>query len=155
MTRSVTRLAAVGGLMLGAVAPTACGTPPPSRPDLFTPVATVGQVMDAIVIPSSQAVFDAVVYVNGEPTRAPRSDDDWHALQMHALAVAEAGNLLLIAPRVKAEPAWTDAAAAMTRAAASAARAAEGKNVERVLTAGTALYATCTACHRAYLQDLP
>jgi hypothetical protein len=24
-----------------------------------------------------------------------------------------------------------------------------------VLTAGTALYATCTACHRAYLQDLP
>ena len=54
-------------------------------------VATVDQVMDAIVIPSSQALFDAVVYENGELVQSPKNDDDWFRLQMHALAVAEAG----------------------------------------------------------------
>ena len=56
----MTFAAAAISLMVVAVA--ACNSntsaPPPVEP---RPVATVAQLMDAIVIPSSQALFDAVV----------------------------------------------------------------------------------------------
>jgi cytochrome c556 len=135
----------------------ACGepAPPASRTDRFVPVASVDGIMDALVIPSSQALFDAVVYVNGEVERAPASDQDWHALQMHALAVAEAGNLLLMPPRAKDGAVWADAANAMTRAAAAASDAAVRHDLDGVLKAGSDLYTSCTDCHRTYLPAEP
>lgn len=111
--------------------------------------------MDALVIPSSQALFDAVVYDNGVPTRTPSSEQDWHALQMHALAVAEAGNLLLMPPRAKDGADWANGANAMTRAGAAAAAAARAHDVEALLRAGADLYSSCTACHRTYLPAEP
>ena len=74
----------------GRRVPAAGGPAPPLRAD---------QLMDAIIIPSSQRVFDAVVYVNGQLEQSPKSDDDWFQIQMSALAVAEAGNLLMLPPR--------------------------------------------------------
>ena len=53
------------------------------------PVASVDQVMDGIVIPASQRVFDAVVYVNGKLEQSPKTEDEWFGIQMQALAVAE------------------------------------------------------------------
>ena len=38
--------------------------------------------MDGIIIPSSQRVFDAVVYVNGQLEQSPKTDDDWFGIQM-------------------------------------------------------------------------
>lgn len=146
-----------------AVALSACGTPATpagsasgaTRAERFVPVASVDEIMEAVVIPSSQALFDAVVYVNGEVERAPTSDQDWHALQMHALAVAEAGNLLLVPPRVKDADDWIAASNAMTRAGAAAAGAAKTKDLEGLLKAGSDLYSACTACHRTYLPAEP
>jgi hypothetical protein len=91
-------------LLLAAalVAPHCARTPADTewRPP-FKPVATVDEVMDAIVIPSSQAIFDAVVYSNGELVAAPKTDEEWFGLRMRALAVAEAGNLLMMSSRAK------------------------------------------------------
>ena len=81
--------------------------------------------MDAIVIPASQRVFDAVVYVNGELQQAPKNDDDWFAVQMQALAVAEAGNLLMMAPRAKDAGDWMTFSRAMTDSAYRVAQAAK------------------------------
>src|SRR5688500_16860447 len=75
------------------------GCSPAPQAAAYQPVGTVDHVMDAIVIPSSDAIFDAVIYENGELVRAPKVDDDWFRVQMHAVAVAEAGNLLLMPPR--------------------------------------------------------
>jgi hypothetical protein len=119
----------------------------------FQPVATVGQVMDALVVPQSQALFDAVAYENGQLTRAPRTDDEWHQLQMRALSIAEAGNLLLIAPRLRDTGDWRQFSRAMTTRAADVARAAEARDVDRLLDTGGALYETCTACHQKYVPD--
>lgn len=115
------------------------------------PVATVDQVMDAIVIPSSQAIFDAVVYENGELVTAPRSDDDWFRLQMHAIALAEAGNLLLLPTRNKGEADWVSFSHALTDEAIAVSKAAEAKDVEGLLAAGSDVYRACTACHAKYL----
>lgn len=117
----------------------------------FKPVATVDQVMGAIVIPSSQAIFDAVVYDNGVLVQAPKTDDDWFRLQMQALAVAEAGNLLLMPTRHRREADWTTFSHALTDRAVSVAQAAEAKDVDRLLATGGDLYRTCTTCHAKYL----
>jgi len=41
----------------------------------ITSVATVRDLMDGIVIPYSQLIFQSVAYENGQLTRAPRSDE--------------------------------------------------------------------------------
>ena len=121
---------------------------------LFLPVATVDQIMDAIVVPGSQAIFDAVVYSNGTLVQAPANDDDWFKLRMQALAVAEAGNLLVMPTRAR-DAAWVSLARAMTERAAAAAEAAEAKDLERLLETGSQLYGTCTGCHLKYLMEQP
>jgi hypothetical protein len=130
----------------------ACGGPAQSLPP-FTPVATVDQVMDSIVIPSSQAIFDAVVYENGELVTSPGTDDEWYALQMHAFAVAEAGNLLLIPPRAKEAEDWAVFSKRLTDAAVDVTKAAEAKDVERMLKTGGDLYRACVNCHAKYLPE--
>ena len=134
------------------VALSACtrSTAPEGQPP-YKPVASINQIMDSIVIPSSQAIFDAVVYSNGELVAAPKGDDQWHALEMHALAVAEAANLLMMAPRAKDNGEWMKMAAAMNEQAVVTARAAEKKDLDGLLKAGSDLYNSCTACHEKYI----
>jgi hypothetical protein len=142
-----------------AAAGASCGgaTPSSSVPAAGSPalpiraVASVDQVMDAIIIPSSQRVFDAVVYVNGVLEQSPKTDDDWFSVQMNALAVAEAGNLLMLPPRAKDNGDWLTFSRAMTDSAYRAAQAAEAKNLDLVLKTGGEMYNACTTCHEKYL----
>ena len=144
-------------LVIGAVLLPGCGGPPAAGDGsaVFTPVATVDQVMDAIVIPSSQALFDSVVYVNGELTQSPKTDDEWFRLRMHAIAVAEAGNLLLMPPRAKGDDDWAPLSKALTAAAMRVEQAADAKNVDLMLQTGSELYVACTNCHEKYLMEQP
>ena len=129
------------------------GCSQPHNTPQFTPIATVDQVMDAIIIPSSQAIFDSVVYENGELVTAPKTDDDWFALQMHGFAVAEAGNLLLIPPRAKEAEDWAMFSKGLTDAAVEVTKAAEAKDLERMLKTGSDLYRACVNCHEKYLPE--
>lgn len=141
------------GLIVAAgVALAGCSGPAPTTGGGFKPVASVDQVMDAIVIPSSQALFDAVVYVNGELTQAPKSDDEWFQLRMRALAVAEAGNLLLMPPRARDSGDWVALSHAMTDAAMRVEQAADARNIDLMLQTGGELYNACTNCHEKYLM---
>ena len=117
----------------------------------LTVFASTGEIMDGIVIPYSQAIFDAVAYENGQLTRAPRNDDEWHRLYVEALAVAEAGNLLMMDGRAKDGRDWVALAHEMSLKAAAVAKGADLKDVDRVLQAGGELYETCTACHAKYV----
>lgn len=147
-------------LALAALLP-ACGGPPSAGDGsavgsaVFTPVATVDQLMDAIVVPSSQALFDSVVYVNGELTQSPKTDDEWFRLRMAALGVAEAGNLLLMPPRSNGEAEWITFSQAMTAAARRVEQAADAQNIDLMLTTGGELYTACTNCHAKYLMEEP
>ena len=148
---------AIGLLAVGVALWPGCGGPPAAgnASALFTPVATVDQVMDAIVIPSSQALFDSVVYINGELKQSPKADDDWFRLRMHAIAVAESGNLLLMPPRAKGDADWATLSKALTAAAMRVEQAADAKNVDLLLQTGSELYVACTNCHEKYLMEQP
>lgn len=138
-----------------AVVAWGCGgaeRPPGGAPGL-TAVASVAEVMDAIVIPASETLFNAVVYSNGELVVAPSNDAEWHTVRMAALAVAESGNLLKIGARLRDREAWITYADAMTTAAIRAAKAAEAKDLDGTLAAGTEVYAACTTCHRDYIDE--
>ena len=130
----------------------ACGRRDGDGPPAFTPVATTREIMDGIVIPDSQAIFDSVGYVNAE-LHAPKGDDEWSRLKVRALALADAGNLLIMPPRAKDGGDWVRFSRLMTTRAAAVATAADRKDPDAVLLAGGELYETCTACHGKYLPQ--
>ena len=130
----------------------ACGRGAADNQTGITSVATTRDLMDGIVIPYSQMIFESVAYENGQLTRAPHTDDDWHQLRVRALSLAEVGNLLLIDDRRK-NGEWADLSHRFTLAAAAVAKAASLKDIDRTLLAGGDLYDTCTECHRKYLPQ--
>lgn len=119
----------------------------------FNAVASVDEVMDGIIIPSSQTIFDAVVYSNGELIQSPKTDDDWVGVRVSALAVAEGGNLLLMPPRARDTGDWLTFSRQLTDSAVKVAEAATAKDIERVLQTGSEMYNACTACHEKYLEQ--
>lgn len=114
------------------------------------PYATTQEIIDAIVAPDAQAIFDAVAYENGALTRAPRTDDQWNRLKLQALSIAEAGNLLMMKGRARDAGDWMTFSKQMSARAAAVADAAGAKNPDRLLETGGELYDTCTACHMTY-----
>src|SRR5947208_5197548 len=143
MIRSV-RALALGALTLAA---TGCSSEP-----AYQPVATIEQIMEASVEPTSNAVFDAAAWVNGAQVGGPTTDDDWKMVQANALMLAETGNLLLMGSRAKDQVGWVTRTQAMMDAANEAARAAAAKNTDGVFNAGTKIYLACTGCHLQYIN---
>ena len=150
MRSGPTRALAAASLLFAATLTAQCNRAPDGQPP-FKPVATVDEVMDAIVVPSSQAIFDAVVYSNGELVEAPKTDNDWATLRIHALGVAEAGNLLMMGTRAKDGGDWMTMSREMNDQAMIVVAATEKKDLDALLKAGGQLYNTCTACHEKYV----
>jgi len=95
-----------------------------SRPTAFRPVATVQDLMLALVDPSSDVIFAAVattISTRGVETKAPRNDNEWAVVRNNALTLIEAGNLLTMGGRRIASPASAAAAAALSDESASVA----------------------------------
>jgi hypothetical protein len=138
-----------------ALASSGCRGAAQSAQQPYRVVASVDEIMDGIIIPSSQTIFDAVVYSNGELIQSPKSDDDWFRLRVSAMAVAEGGNLLLMPPRAEDAGDWSTFSRTLTDAAVEVAEAAEAKDIERILQTGSVMYNACTACHEKYVNDNP
>ena len=92
-------------LLAGCAAP-APEQPPPAAPP-YRPVASIREVMNSVIDPSVDVVWNSVETVidNGRMTdRAPATDEDWAEVRRHALIVSEAANLLLMHDRPVAPP---------------------------------------------------
>lgn len=94
-------MAACALVLAAAVACTQAPAPPvaPAVPvaPAFEPVLSVKELMEHIVDPVADWVFDAVtvdVSVKGVTETSPVSDDDWLKVERGALTLAEASNLL-------------------------------------------------------------
>ena len=107
--------------------------------------------MEAVVEPAAEAVFDAAVWENGVQVAAPTSDADWQALRNHAISLAEAGNLLMMAPRARDQAGWMSWAQALVDAGVVAQKAADAKSVDAIFGAGGQIYLVCTGCHQQYI----
>ena len=117
----------------------------PAQQPTLKPVATVKQLMKAIVIPSSDAVFQVAA-------KEPKNDEQWAAVQNSALALAEAGNLLMIGSRAKDQGEWMKQSQALLDLGSAAFKAAEAKDVDAVSKAGDEIYEVCEGCHSKYME---
>jgi hypothetical protein len=112
----------------------------------FKPIADVKQLMHAIVIPMSDVVFHVEV-------EAPKDNKEWLAVQNAALALAEAGNLLMIPGRAKDNAEWMKRAEALIDVSVKAKKAADDKDAENVVKIGYEIFDVCAACHDQYMPS--
>ena len=171
----------IGGLALAVMA--MCGCAPPASDTsvggtTYRATSTIKDIMDSIVDPSADAVWDSVEIVatlQGTEQHAPKTDDDWKAVRRHALTLVEASNLLIMPGRRVARPGepagdpkidlppeeiqklvdgdparWMRLAHGLHDAASATLKAIDARDVNGLLSAGEGLDAACEACHKTY-----
>lgn len=116
---------------------------PTSRPE-------IRELMQTPIAPASDALFNAVVYTNGELASAPRTDAQWARLRAQAESLMAAGDALAALAPGENPDEWRRHSAALAESATQAARAIDGKSVDGLLEAGSRIYESCTGCHAAY-----
>ena len=120
------------------------------------PVGNVKQIMKGIVGPAAAVVFESVsttVTEAGREDKFPRTDAEWEAVGNSAIALAEAGNLLMMEGRAVDKGEWIKMSKAMIDAAKVALKATEAKSADDVLSSGDAVNMSCDNCHRRYQRD--
>jgi hypothetical protein len=149
-------------------------------PPAFRPTASIQELMQTIVDPAADAVWESVsseTGPNGIEEHQPRSDAEWLAVRRHALTLVEGSNLLLVrgravshgdgkledahvpgildarqvAAKIDADPSAFAAHALALHAAGSEALAAiDARDAARLLAAGEKIDHACEACHSRY-----
>jgi hypothetical protein len=144
----------------------------------FRTTATIKDIMDSMVDPGSDVIWDSVetvVSAKGTEEKQPRTDEEWKNVRNHAVMLMEATNLLLIPgrkvaqPGEKAEdpkvelapeqiqtlidqdrPAFIKFAHGLHDATMEAFKAIEKKDVEGLLNSGDGIDRACENCHLKY-----
>jgi hypothetical protein len=112
-------LCVVGGALLVAAACTpkaeapanapaaTASTPAPTPAADFRTTATIKDIMDSVVDPSADFIWDSVSTIvtrKGTEERRPRTDMEWKEVRRRAIALVEATNLLIMDGRKVAKP---------------------------------------------------
>jgi cytochrome c556 len=139
----------------------------------FNPKITVVEIMDAMVMPSAQIVWDAVSYdvtEKGEKITGPKTDEDWQKVRWAAVTLAESANNLMVPGRAVNHPgvkpgegelapaeiqklivanrgAWVAHAKVLYAAVTEAINAVDAKDTDKVSDAGGTIDAACESCH--------
>ena len=162
-------------LLAGCAAP-APEEPPPAAPP-YRPVATIREIMNSVIDPSVDVVWNSVATVidNGMTDRAPKTDEDWAEVRRHALIVSEAANLLLMRDRPVAPPGapslapgvelapeeirslidknpdgWNFYVQEFQDSLKPALAAIDAKNPQALFDAGEQIDTTCENCHQVF-----
>ena len=109
----------------------------------FQPVGTVSQLMIDLIYPSSDAIF----YIERAP---PKNEVEWNAIRAQALLLAESGNLLMMAGRVRDQGNWMKDSKMLIDAGTAAYKAASAKDMTAILALNDQLNAACVTCHEQY-----
>jgi hypothetical protein len=153
------------------------------RPDapsqvLYAPTATIKDLMDAIVDPSADDVWNAVsttVDSGGITEKVPRTEQDWAEVRHGAIRLVEGANLLMMpgrhmarpgerseTPGVELEPremdvlvstdpaAWNARAKALRDVSMEVLQAIDAKDGDKLSDVGGRLDTACENCHRQY-----
>jgi len=149
----------------------------------FRTTATVKDIMDSVVDPSADALWDSVEIIatlEGTEHKAPKTDEDWKTLRRHAITLIEASNLLLIPGRqvaragekaedarvdlhpeeiqrlLEGDPAaWALRAHRLHDASLESLKAIEARDVTALMNSGETLDSACESCHRNYWYRTP
>jgi hypothetical protein len=130
-----------------------CGAQPPP----FKPIADNKLLMQSVVDPNADVIWEAVktiITAEGTEEIRPRTEAEWTAIRNSAVALAESGNLLMMAPRAKDSGEWMARAQELVDTSQSAMRAAESKNADRLFVVGGDIYDACSHCHQQYMDAI-
>ena len=174
--------AAAAPLVIAASLLAGCAAPPPEQPPSaeapYRPVASIREVMNSVIDPSIDIVWDSVKTVidDGRMTdHAPTTDEDWTEVRRHALIVSEAANLLLMpsrpvappgaaarAPGVELEPdevralidenrdGWNFFVQQLQDSVEPALAAIDARDPQALLDAGEQIDTACENCHQVF-----
>lgn len=135
-----------------------CGSRQEPEPSPFRPVTDVSLLMEAILDPQADAIWDSVwtdITEDGTEEVQPSTREEWLAVRNSAFTLAESGNLLMMEPRVVDDGEWVRMSQALVDASMLAVRAAEARNPDELFDAGTTIYSVCTNCHTKYWLSAP
>lgn len=108
MRRLLIPFAAVVFVAATAMSLAQCSKTPAAPPASdFELIGTVHDIMEGIVDPSSDVLFDAVatdITAAGVNEKRPQTDEEWEKVESNALMLAEAANLLKMPGRKAASP---------------------------------------------------
>jgi hypothetical protein len=147
-------VAAIAFLVIGARAPRVSAGAPVAPPP--PPVASLKQIMTAIVLPNAQKIYDAVGYTSskdGMTEVAPKNDAEWQAVAASAAALVESGHLMMSADRRVDAGEWLRMTTIFVDAAKASLNAANEKNVDGIFASGGDLNETCDTCHARYQRQ--
>ena len=144
----------------------------------YRPTATVKDIMDSLVDPGSDVLWDSVetiVSAKGTEEKAPHTDEEWKNVRNHAIMLLEATNLLLVPGRHVAKPgekaddpkvelapeqietlitqdrgAWIKFAHGLHDATMESLKAIDKKDAEGLLNTGDGIDKACENCHLKY-----
>jgi len=119
----------------------------------FKPMATVKDLMQSVVDPAADIVWDAVgtvVSEKGIEEWAPETDEEWARVRGASMILMESGNLLMMGDRARDNAAWMRMAQGLVDAGARALEATEARDPEAVFDIGEEVYNSCNSCHNLY-----
>ena len=167
-------------LTASCAGPASTSAPAASGLDVLTPVLSVKELMEHIVDPTADWIFDAAVIdisENGVVETKPLTDEDWLKVERGALILAESANLLKmprtmvpagdksrndaaggpeltpaeIEAKVKQDPAmWNRHADGLRLAALEALKTVKARNADGLFDVGDKLDKACESCHLEY-----
>jgi len=160
----------------------ACNRTPPPPSSSFRPTSTIKDIMDSLVDPSADFLWDSVstiVSAAGTEERQPKTPEEWANVRRRAIALIEATNLLLMEGRHVAKPgekaeneevelgpeeieklinedraSWIKNTHALNDATMIALKAIDAKNAAGLLDAGEGIDTACENCHLKYWYPL-
>ena len=168
---------AAAALLAGCAAPAPEAENPPPAASPYRPVATIREVMNSVIDPSVDVVWNSVKTVidNGMTDHAPAADEEWAEVRRHALIVSEAANLLLMPDRPVAPPGapslapgielapeeirslidknrdgWNFYVQQLQDSVKPALAAIDAKDPQALLDAGEQIDTTCENCHQVF-----
>jgi hypothetical protein len=176
------RCVAAAVVVVAASVLAGCTGPAPEQPPAadppYRPVASIREVMNSVIDPSIDVVWNSVATIidDGRMTdRAPSSDEDWAEVRRHALIVSEAANLLLMHNRPVAPPGaasqapgielapeeiralidknrdgWNLYVQQLQDSLKPALAAIDAKNPQALVDAGEQIDTTCENCHQVF-----
>lgn len=130
---------------------------PASQPaaTVFTPAASVRQIMTTIVAPAATTVFASVgttITAERVDERRPETDAEWTEVTDAAAALVESGNLMLMGSRAVDQANWAKYAKELIETSLVALKAAQSKDAQAVFDSCEAIYDSCNGCHGTYMR---
>lgn len=168
--------AAVPAPVVASAPSSAAASPPPA----FQIMASIQELMDAVIDPSADALWDSVSITTtpkGTVFHQPKSDEEWREARRHAIALIEGTNLLvmdgrtLVAPGspvldqgtsgvLSAEagqklfeaqhPTFVQFASALRETGTQMLTAIDKKDPAGMMNAGAAMDGVCESCHLTF-----